>query len=37
MPERVARQNFREKIVTARTLVLSSIRERGAPIALKNK
>jgi hypothetical protein len=37
MRERAARQNFREKIVTARALVLSSIRERGALIALKNK
>jgi hypothetical protein len=37
MPLPVAWQNFREKIVTALALALSSIRERGALIALKNK
>jgi hypothetical protein len=30
-------QNFREKFVTAPPLFLSSIHERGALVALKNK
>ena len=37
MSFREARENFRKKFVTATPLFLSSIRERGALIALKNK